>query len=85
MCLSIVVSNMIFTCRWDQTDKTYQPETANEVTIPILGSHLVEFKIGKQKVVNAVRIADILDDVIFGLDVMERVGFRLNLKKKFKN
>lgn len=46
--------------------------TANDQTIPVLAIHEAKLQIRQQTITHKVFIAEILDDVLFGLDIMYR-------------
>ncbi|KAJ8912830.1 hypothetical protein NQ315_014413 [Exocentrus adspersus] len=78
---TIVRPNIVAHCKMQDTEEKYLLETARGEAIPVKEVHLAEIKIGKKTFKQKVFVADITDDVLFGLDVMSK-DFLLDLPRE---
>ncbi|KAJ8911712.1 hypothetical protein NQ315_013174 [Exocentrus adspersus] len=67
---TIVKPNIMAHCRIQGTDERYHLETTIGEGIPVEGVNLAEIRICNKTFKQKIFVADITDDVLFGLDVM---------------
>ncbi|KAJ8952330.1 hypothetical protein NQ318_017224 [Aromia moschata] len=76
---TIVNPKIVTHCRLQPTTRNFTLETAGGETLPVTGVHHAEFCLGRTVFRHEVFVADIVDDVLIGLGLMEQHGFHLNL------
>ncbi|KAJ8967972.1 hypothetical protein NQ317_003326 [Molorchus minor] len=79
---TIVKPNILAHCRMKQSTNNLVLETAGGETLPVIGVHEAEFQLGGTVFHHEVFVANIRDDVLMGLELMEKHGFKLNLQER---
>nr|WPV71156.1 MAG: replicase [Ips erranti-like virus 3] len=81
-CHTIVRPDIVKHCRISDTGTKFILETAAGESMPVLGIHEAEVKLGRHVFNHTVFVANITDDVLMGLDLMEQHKFQLDLENR---
>lgn len=81
-CASLVWPDIISICRINNPGQAYILETTNGEPIPILEIDEAKLQIGQRIIIHRIFVTEIIDKVIFHRDILQKFGFRLDLKRK---